>query len=454
MKTVVFLGPSLPVEEACRHLDAIYLPPAAQADVISAVMQHQPEAIVLIDGLFGQSLSVWHKEILFALDRGIAFFGAASMGALRALETAAFGAVAFGEVVRMYRDGEIEDDDEVVLAHGAAEDGYRAHSEPMVNLRKSLAAAEAGGVIDSAQHATLIAAAKARYFPERTWPTMFDDAGLPTETRGRLESFLATGAVDIKRADTIALLDHVAALTVPPPRVPFTLQRSHFLETLYQRDRHVEQPDGRVSLADIAAHAALHRRDFTEIHGAALDRKLLLILADQFGATAGREDIQAEAVRFRRRFGLEGPGQQEEWCRRNHLEPMEFALLMQECAIRRKLHDWIISRRFSERTTTPVLDELRLRGLYEETARDAAFFARVAALHFGDYGQAPDIAMNQLVIDHIQDTGLPIDTYYSDWAIETGFKDIYDLRVDLMRSRMVRKVLAEVTEEASAAFDG
>ncbi|MEI9987915.1 MAG: hypothetical protein WDN69_35315 [Aliidongia sp.] len=133
---------------------------------------------------------------------------------------------------------------------------------------------------------------------------------------------------------------------------------------------------------------------------------------------------------------------------------MEFGRLMQECAIRRKLHDWIISRRFSERTTTPVLDELRLRGLYEETARDAAFFARVAALHFGDYGQAPDIAMNQLVIDHIQDTGLPIDTYYSDWAVEVGFKDIYDLRVDLMRSRMVRKVLAEVTEEASAAFDG
>ncbi|MEI9987913.1 MAG: TfuA-like protein [Aliidongia sp.] len=153
MKTVVFLGPSLPVEEARRHLDAIYLPPAAQADVISAVMQHQPEAIVLIDGLFGQSLSVWHKEILFALDRGIAFFGAASMGALRALETEAFGAVAFGEVVRMYRAGEIEDDDEVVLAHGVAEDGYRAHSEPMVNLRKSLAAAEAGGLIDAAQHA-------------------------------------------------------------------------------------------------------------------------------------------------------------------------------------------------------------------------------------------------------------------------------------------------------------
>jgi len=454
MKTVVFLGPSLPVEEARRHLDAIYLPPAAQADIISAVMQHKPEAIVLIDGLFGQSLSVWHKEILFALDRGIAFFGAASMGALRALETEAFGAVAFGEVVRMYKAGEIEDDDEVVLAHGVAEDGYRAHSEPMVNLRKTLAAARTADVIDQAAHDALVAAAKDRYFPERNWPTMMADAALDADTRQRLETFLPGGAIDIKRQDTLALLDHVAALEMLPPRVPFTLQRSHFLETLYQRDRHVEQPDGPVTLADIAAHAALHRLDHSEIHGAALDRKLLLVLANQIGATASQEDIETEALRFRRRRGLEGPGQQEEWCRRNHLEPIEFGQLMQECAIRRKLHQWMVSRRFFERTTGAVLDELRLRGLYEETARDAAFFAKVTQLHFGDYGQAPDIALDQLVVEHVRDTGMPIDVYYGEWAAEAGFKDVHELRVDLLRSRMVRQVLAEVTQEAAEALNG
>lgn len=454
MKTIVFLGPSLPVEEARRHLDAIYLPPAGQSDVISAVMQHKPEAIVLIDGLFGQTLSVWHKEILFALDRGIAFFGAASMGALRAIETEAFGAVAFGEVVRMYKSGEIEDDDEVVLVHGSAEDGYRAQSEPMVNLRKSLAAAEAAGAIDPAQHTALIGAAKDRYFPERTWPIILADAGLAADARERLTAFLATGAVDVKRADTVALLDHVASLGMPPPRVPFTLQHSHFLDTLYQRDRHVDQPDGPVSLADIAAHAALHRHDHAELHGAALDRKLLQLLAEQLGAVADRDEIEAEALRFRRRRGLETEEAQVDWCRRNHIEPMEFAVLMRECATRRKLHGWMISRRFFERTTSAVLDELRLRGLYEDTARDAAFFAKVAALHFGDYGQAPDIAMDQLVMEHMRDTGLPIDTFYGDWAVEAGFKDVHDLKVDLMRSRMVRKVLAEVAREAAAALDG
>jgi hypothetical protein len=454
MKTIVFLGPSLPVDEARRHLDAIYLPPAGQADVISAVMQHKPDAIVLIDGLFGQTLSVWHKEILFALDRGIAFFGAASMGALRAIETEAFGAVAFGEVVRMYKSGEIEDDDEVVLVHGAPEDGYRAQSEPMVNLRKTLAAAEAARVIDAAQHAALVAAAKERYFPERTWPIILADAGLDAEARTRLLAFLPTGSVDIKRADTIALLDHLAALSVPPPRVPFTLQRTHFLDTLYQRDRHVDQPDGPVSLSDIAAHAMLHRHDHAELHGAALDRKLLQILAEKLGALASAAEIEAEALRFRRRRGIDGLEAQLEWCRRNNLEPTEFERLMAECATRRKLHGWMISRWFFERTTAAVLDELRLRGLYEETARDAAFCARVAALHFGDFGQAPDIEMDQLVMEHLRDTGLPIDTYYGDWAIEAGFKDIHDLKVDLMRSRMVRKVLADLAREAAAALDG
>jgi AraC-like DNA-binding protein len=453
MKTIVFLGPSLPVAEARRHLDALYLPPAAQADVISAVMQHKPDAIVLIDGLFGQTLSVWHKEILFALDRGIAFFGAASMGALRALETEAFGAVAFGEIVQMYRDGEIEDDDEVVLAHGAAEDGYRAYSQPMVNLRKSFAAAEAAGVIDAATHLALVSAAKARFFPERTYPAIFADAGLAARQRDELTEFLQHGAIDIKRQDTIALLGHVANLTVPPPRVPFVLAHTHYLDTLYQRDRHVEQEDGRITLADIANHAAVHRRDFAEIQGGALDRKLLQILAQQLGAVAGDGEIANETIRFGRRHGLDGAEQLAGWCRRNHLEAHEFDALMRECATRRKLHEWLVARRFYERTSGPVLDELRLRGLYEETARDAAFFDRVAALHFGEPGLAPTIDLDRLVLDHIRDLGLPIDIHYSEWAVEMGFRDVYDLRIDLMRSRMVRKVLSDVAQEALAAVD-
>ena len=69
----------------------IYLPPAEQGSVVRAVRAYQPRAIVLIDGSFGKVPAVRHKEILWALAKGIPVFGRASMGALRAAELAGFG---------------------------------------------------------------------------------------------------------------------------------------------------------------------------------------------------------------------------------------------------------------------------------------------------------------------------------------------------------------------------
>ena len=56
------------------------------------------DAILIVDGEFGQSLSVWHKEILHALHRGIRVVGASSMGALRAAELDRFGMEGVGEI--------------------------------------------------------------------------------------------------------------------------------------------------------------------------------------------------------------------------------------------------------------------------------------------------------------------------------------------------------------------
>ena len=84
---VAFLGPSLPAREAKGfHL----LPPARQGDIWRA-LGLRPRAIALIDGLFEAQPSVWHREILDALDAGIPVVGGASMGALRAVELEAFG---------------------------------------------------------------------------------------------------------------------------------------------------------------------------------------------------------------------------------------------------------------------------------------------------------------------------------------------------------------------------
>lgn len=104
-----------------------------RASVVSAVEQHHPAAIGVIDGVFLQDLSVWHKELLYAMEKGVAVFGASSMGALRAAELAPFGMRGVGEVYRQYAEGRLNDDDEVAVVHASSDAGHRKITEPMVN---------------------------------------------------------------------------------------------------------------------------------------------------------------------------------------------------------------------------------------------------------------------------------------------------------------------------------
>jgi hypothetical protein len=133
MTIVVFTGPTLPPAEAAQELDALYMPPVSEGDVYRAALE-SPRAIGIIDGYFENVPAVWHKEILYALSRGIRVFGSASMGALRAAELAQFGMEGVGATFEAFRDGRLEDDDEVAVIHGPAELGYPMLSEAMVNV--------------------------------------------------------------------------------------------------------------------------------------------------------------------------------------------------------------------------------------------------------------------------------------------------------------------------------
>ena len=167
MSVYVFLGPTLPAAEARRELKAVYLPPVSQGDVYRAAARGA-RALGIIDGYFDRVPAVWHKEILWAMAQGIPVYGSASMGALRAAELAAFGMEGVGKVFEAYRNGALEDDDEVAVVHGPAESGYRAVSEAMVNLRATLAAAADAGVIRARTQAALEAIAKGLFYPERS----------------------------------------------------------------------------------------------------------------------------------------------------------------------------------------------------------------------------------------------------------------------------------------------
>jgi hypothetical protein len=225
--TYVFLGPTLSHAEARKLLEAHYLPPVAMGDVVR-LLERRPATIAIVDGLFEQTPAVWHKEILFALQQGVRVLGASSMGALRAAELHVYGMEGVGEIFEAFRDGRLEDDDEVAVAHAPASDGFRPISDAMVNLREGLRQAQAGGLVSASTAAALVKAAKQLYYPERTWHTMIDAAaGLPPEELTALRRFVSESRPDLKRADAVRLLQHLANRAAPPPRVDFDFEPTY-----------------------------------------------------------------------------------------------------------------------------------------------------------------------------------------------------------------------------------
>ena len=225
-KVIVFLGPTLSHEAAQRELDAIYVGPAAQGDVYRAVRE-KPFAIGLVDGYFERLPSVWHKEVLWALSRGVHVFGSSSMGALRAAELAAFGMIGVGEIYQSFADGSLEDDDEVAVAHSDAENGFRAASEAMVNIRATLASAEQARVISVSTRERLVHLGKSTFYPDRSYASLFSRAlaaGLPVDEVEAARAFVLTRRVDQKRQDAIALLRALSdcvAVGEPPAKAAF-----------------------------------------------------------------------------------------------------------------------------------------------------------------------------------------------------------------------------------------
>ncbi|MCG5241450.1 TfuA-like protein [Azospirillum doebereinerae] len=204
----VFLGPTLPRAEAAPELDATFLPPVAQGDVIR-ICAEKPKAIGIVDGFFESVPSVWHKEILFALHAGIPVFGASSMGALRAAELHPFGMIGVGAIFEAYRDGRLEDDDEVAVVHGPAELGYPALSEAMVNIRRTLADAVAERVVSRDTGFRLESIAKELPYRDRGYGRalrLAADLGLPADELSAFKTWLPTGRFDQKRDDARRML--------------------------------------------------------------------------------------------------------------------------------------------------------------------------------------------------------------------------------------------------------
>lgn len=375
MTMFVFVGPTLrPDEVTSAAAGTVCLPPVAQGDVYRAARQG-PSAIGIIDGYFSGAPSVWHKEILWALAEGIPVFGSASMGALRAAELHDFGMQGVGRIFEAYRDGTLEDDDEVAVVHGPAETGFMIASEPMVNIRATLARAEVDGVISPVTRSRLEDAGKALFFPHRTWPAVLTAVGDDDVDLADFENWLPGGAVDQKRQDALEMLAamHEAAPAGLAASADFRFERTHFWDDLVERAASMGPQAGWAT--QFPQHIIEELRLLGPGVYAAAERNALLRLltereARRRGSSLPMESRRAAATELRRALRLFSRSKLETWIGANDLDERSFEWLVETEAHRHAIAG--SDRRLLEQY---LLDELRLSDRYRqlaERARDKA----------------------------------------------------------------------------------
>lgn len=443
----VFIGPTLPAEEARRELDAVFLPPAAQGDVYRAALE-RPEALGLVDGYFDSVPSVWHKEILWAMSQGIHVFGSASMGALRAAELAPFGMQGVGAIFDAFQSGELDDDDAVAVVHAPAEEGFRPLSEALVNILATLASAEREGLLAAAEREALERMARELYYPERSYPALLSRAereGLPREVSRRLRAWLPQGRIDQKRADALAMLRRMREHqeTRPGPKeVSYVFAHTDAWEAASQsagRLEHTEAADEPVSEESLLEELGVSGL-FAQVYPGALARVLALEEAHRQGHEVDTEGLREAYEAFCREQGLLEPAQRERWLEEQQLDaPVRF--FQDEARVRR-----IQALRAAE-VARVLPDHLRTLGVYgplrERASRKARVLGRAGLEQPGldEAGLTEGALWRWYFTERL---GRPIPSHLERYALDEGFTG-----TEALRRAVLREYCASRLEPAS-----
>lgn len=366
---VVFLGPSLPLPDARAILQADYRPPAGFGDVYRAASgRPRPRAICLIDGVFQSVPSVRHKEILWAMAEGIHVFGGASLGALRAAELHSFGMVGVGRIFADYRDGRLQDDDEVAVDHGPPEFGHRPLSEPMVNVRATLAAAETAGLLTAATAAGLLSLSKEIFYKRRSYGSVLQLAlqcGYATAEIEALRTWLPDGRVDQKRRDaeeTLRAVGEFLASEPPPLRPSFHFENSE----IWTQERAAAEAHGRPVENAILDEVRLVPGAYERLRRDALLIALGLREARRQNVVVAEDARLAAEFAWRQRHKLAGDPVFLRWLADNGLDETERRALFERQAAGELIAD--MAEPLIERH---LFDALRLSGGYGPAAMRA-----------------------------------------------------------------------------------
>jgi hypothetical protein len=216
-KPIIFLGPSLSHEKARKIFDADYRAPARKGDFLrlAADFAAAEMTVGFIDGVFLQDYPPTPIEVYhLARKNGVLLAGAASLGALRAVELEKFGMIGIGKIFQLYKMGKLDADDEVAVTFVSEEGGdYRLQSEAMIDIRYNLYLAHKKEVISEKAKSVLVKLAKEIYFPHRKYTYILEEAKnrypvLESEINS-FDSYIRSNRKSLKEMDAIRLVKYL-----------------------------------------------------------------------------------------------------------------------------------------------------------------------------------------------------------------------------------------------------
>jgi hypothetical protein len=430
---LVYLGPSLALDKAKAILpEAVYRPPAKQGDILSDVVNLRPAIILLIDGEFQQNLSVWHKELVYALQYpGVnAIYGAASMGALRAAELDFLGMIGVGQIYRWYQDGTTEDDAEVVLSYLERDGVYHALSVPLVNIRAGVEHyqrefSEQPEVVKATSE--FFRAMEETHYIHRT----------PSLCEKIWDNHLGASypCIPQKELDAIELLTNFRKYSPAPELKPTPDHLSECFQALYDRDRKISVKGQLIPQQHIDSHVLLHSPEYERICWDSANQELALILCDAFLVTISFEEAERESNRFQQRCGIETAADFEHMLEANGWTKAEYDRLIIQNARIRKLQHAVTVSKGARRNTRSILDYLRTYQAFEYWVDQAAQKEQVIAAHgIDDWG---GIGLERspwtMLAQYFEAEGLELKCSREEYLLETGFSNQNELTIALNR---------------------
>jgi len=427
VRAIVFAGPSIPRSEVEALPGVEWRPPVSQGDIYRDA-QTAPDVIAIVDGYFEGVPSVWHKEILWAMSRGIHVLGASSMGALRAAELHPFGMRGVGEIFDDFRDGILEDDDEVAVLHGPAELGYPSLSLAMVNARKSISVAMDASIISQTVAEALVELAKSIFYQQRQWSEVFalaQESGIDASALAAFESWLETDEQDLKLQDARAMLTQLREL-LESTREPFQCDYAFAWTVMWDgvvTGETGQSPDedgvGQVDIESLVLdELRLDPQQYRQIILRARLKQMALREAGRTGVGVDDAQTRSQLQQLRESHELYTRAQLEDWIEQNDWNPDR----LQQALENKQQYKTVVDKLGAVDDQT-LLDELRLNGSYAELKERAEIGCRVDMSIFAGADIKPPQLLAWYFESQLGET-IPVDL--DAYLAESGFRDRED----------------------------